>query len=295
MNRFKKTNVILGTAQIINDYGITNSSKKNLKQALNILSTSNKLDIYTYDTSKAYLGAHKSIENFIKKDFSKFNIIEKLNSEDLASYNRESRATHWPWLNDFNSQGGNICLMLHNGLDYLKSDCRKDLQSCKKKGLAQLIGLSVYDPEVLEKCLSYGGFDVVQCPVSIADRRFCNLNIIKKIDKQKVTLHLRSIFLQGLLLKMPIKKIPFLDEYKQIFFKYDSLFPDYEKKILLAIKSVLDDIKASIVVGVESSRQLKTIYKMFKLKKDKYLMADIYKSRKLWSALPKNSIDPRKW
>ena len=66
---------------------------------------------------------------------------------------------------------------------------------------------------------------------------------------------------------------------------------DYEKKILLAIKSVLDDIKASIVVGVESSRQLKTIYKMFKLKKDKYLMADIYKSRKLWSALPKNSID----
>ena len=106
---------------------------------------------------------------------------------------------------------------------------------------------------------------------------------------------MRSIFLQGLLLKMPLKKISFFKEYKEIFLNYENLFPDYEKKILLAIKSVLEDIKASIVVGVESSGQLKTIYRMLKLKKSKYLMSDIHKSRKLWGSLPKQAIDPRKW
>ena len=143
--------------------------------------------------------------------------------------------------------------------------------------------------------MDYGGFDVVQCPISIADRRFCDSRLLKEINKQNVIMNIRSIFLQGLLVKMPVKKFIFSKEYKKIFLEYEHLFPGYEKKILLAIKSVLDDIKASIVVGVESSKQLQTIYKMFKLKKDKHLMTDIYKSRKLWSNLPKNSIDPRKW
>lgn len=291
----KKTPVILGTAQIINNYGITNNHKKTVNQALDILNMSNHLGIFTFDTSKVYLDAHKVIKRFITKDFEKFYIIEKINSNDIAIYNKESRAVHWPWLNKYKLNGGNLCLMLHNGIDYLNKDCRKNLQSCKEKGLTNLIGISVYDPDILNKCLNYGGFDVVQCPVSIADRRFCNTRLLKKINNQNIIINMRSIFLQGLLIKMPVKKISFLREYKKIFVDYENLFPDYEKKILLAIKSVLDDIKASIVVGVESSNQLKTIYKMLKLKKNKYLMADIRKSRKLWSSLPKQAIDPRKW
>jgi aryl-alcohol dehydrogenase-like predicted oxidoreductase len=291
----KNTPVILGTAQIINNYGITNNYKRTVNQALDILNVSNKLGIFTYDTSKVYLDAHKTIETFIKKDFEKFCIIEKLNSNDIAIYDKESRPVHWPWLNTYKLNGGTLCLMLHNGIDYLNKACRKNLQNCKEKGLANFIGISVYDPDILNKCLNYGGFDLVQCPVSIADRRFCNTKLLKKINDQNIIINMRSIFLQGLLLKMPQKKISFFNEYKEIFLNYENLFPDYEKKILLAIKSVLEDIKASIVVGVESSSQLKTIDRMLKLKKNKYLMADIIKSRKLWGSLPKQAIDPRKW
>ena len=48
-------------------------------------------------------------------------------------------------------------------------------------------------------------------------------------------------------------------------------------------------------MGVENKAQLNSIYKMLKLKKSKNLMTDINKSRQLWSNLPNNSIDPRKW
>ena len=78
-------------------------------------------------------------------------------------------------------------------------------------------------------------------------------------------------FWQGLLLNKPIKKFAFFNSFKEIYLEYDKLFPSTEKKILLAIRSVLEDIKSSIVVGVENKAQLNSIYKMLKLKKQKIL------------------------
>ena len=48
----KINNLILGTAQIMNNYGITNNTRKNLEQAINILKEAEKLGIFTYDTSR---------------------------------------------------------------------------------------------------------------------------------------------------------------------------------------------------------------------------------------------------
>lgn len=292
---FKEKNLILGTAQIINNYGITNNTRKNLKQALDVLKESEKLGIFTYDTSPKYLGAHSVLENFIKKDHKNYTIIEKLSSENIKLFNKEKQALHWPWLNKFSIKGGNVCLMLHNGKDYLNKSCRKSLQGCKEQGLANFIGISVYDPEILKKCLKLGGFDIVQYPMSLADRRFYDSSLLKKIRAQNIVMNIRSIFLQGLLLKRPIKRFSFFNNFEEIYQEYEKMFPSNEKKILLAIKSVLEDIKGSIVVGVENSAQLNTIYKMLKLKRSKNLMSDINKSRKLWSTLPTNAIDPRKW
>lgn len=286
--------LILGTAQIINDYGITNKNKKNNIQALTVLKNAKDMGIYTYDTSKIYLKAHKVLESFITKDFNKYTIIEKISSAHAALYNKNNKAVHWDWLNGFNDSGGNICLMLHNGADYLDENCRKDLQDCKKKKLVSFIGISVYDPDILNKCLELGGFDIVQYPLSLADRRFCEPKLLKKIKNQNISVHARSIFLQGLLISEPVKKFSFLREYKKIYHDYDRLFPSQKKKIFLAIKSVLDDIKASIVVGVEDSEQLQTINEMFH-SEQKSFMNDLCKSRKLWASLSKKSLDPRKW
>ena len=292
---FKDKHLILGTAQIMNNYGITNNTKKNLEQAIDVLKEAEKLGIFTYDTSPKYLGAHNVLENFIKNNYNNYTIIEKLSCENIKVFNKEKKAIHWPWLNKFILKGGNICLMLHNGQDYLKKSCRKDLQGCKEQGLVNFIGISVYDPEILKKCLEFGGFDIVQYPLSIADRRFYDSILLKKIKAQNIIMNIRSIFLQGLLLKKPIKKFSFFNNFKEIYLEYEKLFPSIEKKILLAMRSVLEDIKGSIVVGVENKAQLNTIDKMLKLKKTKKLMIDIYKSRKLWSNLPENAIDPRKW
>lgn len=292
---FKEKQLILGTAQIINNYGITNNTKKDLEQAIDVLKEAEKLGIFTYDTSSKYLGAHNVLEKYIKKNYNNYTIIEKLSCQNIKVFNKEKKALHWPWLNKFILKGGNVCLMLHNGQDYLNKSCRKNLQGCKEQGLANFIGISVYDPDVLKKCLEFGGFDIVQYPMSIADRRFYDSILLKKIKAQNIVMNIRSIFLQGLLLNKPIKKFSFFNNFKKIYLEYENLFPSTEKKILLAIRSVLEDIKGSIVVGVENTAQLNTIYEMLKLKQSKSLMTDIYKSRKLWSNLPDNAIDPRKW
>ena len=269
---FEAKNLILGTAQIIDNYGITNNTRKDLAKAINVLKEAEKLGILTYDTSPTYVGAHNVLENFIKKNYNKYTIIEKLSCQNIKVLNKEKKALHWPWLNKFILKGGNICLMLHNGEDYLNKSCRKNLQGCKEKGLANFIGISVYDPDILEKCLEFGGFDIVQYPLSIADRRFYNPILLKKINFQNIVMHVRSVFLQGLLLNKPIKKFAFFNSFKEIYLEYDKLFPSTEKKILLAIRSVLEDIKGSIVVGVENKAQLNSIYKMLKLKKSKKIL-----------------------
>ena len=123
--------------------------------------------------------------------------------------------------------------MLHKGQDYLNKSCRKNLQGCKEQGLVNFIGISVYDPEVLKKCLEFGGFDIVQYPMSIADRRFCDSILLKKIKAQNVVMNIRSIFLQGLLLNKPNKKFSFFNNFMKIYLEYENLFPSTEKKFYL--------------------------------------------------------------
>ena len=48
---------------------------------------------------------------------------------------------------------------------------------------------------------------MIQVPFNILDRRLATKNYLNKIKKKKIQIHVRSIFLQGILLAN-IKKIP---------------------------------------------------------------------------------------
>ena len=142
----------------------------------------------------------------------------------------------------------------------------------KKKGLVKKIGLSSYNIKDLKKYLSKFKFDIVQFPFNVFDQRILQKDIQKFLRNKKVEIHIRSIFLQGLLL-LPRKMIP-----KKFFLKNNAL--DKWFKIInntgmspldLSLNFILKyNFYKKIVIGFDDYLQFKEITKkLLNLKKKK--------------------------
>ena len=125
----------------------------------------------------------------------------------------------------------------------------------------------------------------MQCPYNIFDKRLVDSGLSKLLKLRKVNIHLRSIFLQGLLLReennIPIQ---FKNNYKII--KYYRWIKKNNFSNLKICLSELDKIDyEKIIIGVNDINQLKEI---INFKKYLNLSTDIFKTKNL------KLIDPRK-
>ena len=90
-----------------------------------------------------------------------------------------------------------------------------------KKNIINKFGISIYNPWELNKFKSLKIIDILQVPISIFDRRFLKKNLLKKIKKNNIEIHARSIFLQGLLISN-YKDIPNkFYKWKNVWNKWD--------------------------------------------------------------------------
>ena len=75
------------------------------------------------------------------------------------------------------------------------------LESLKKKKYSKKNWSFSLQHKRIKKSFNVYKFDIVQFPFNIFDNRIENSKYILKLKDQKVELHARSIFLQGLLLE----------------------------------------------------------------------------------------------
>ncbi len=76
------------------------------------------------------------------------------------------------------------------------------LQEARAAGQVQRIGVSLYHPHEAEWLLAKGwDIDLVQVPYNVFDQRFAD--VLPRLAAQGVEVHVRSAFLQGLLLREP--------------------------------------------------------------------------------------------
>lgn len=121
--------------------------------------------------------------------------------------------------------------------------------------------MSVYAPDELERLFAEMRFDVVQAPLSILDRRLSDSGWAQRLQQQGVELHVRSIFLQGLLL-MPIAQRPAkFGRWQALWTKWERWLAEtgltpLEACVRYAL-SVADVDK--VVVGIDSASQLREI------------------------------------
>lgn len=94
-------------------------------------------------------------------------------------------------------------LLLHRPGQLLEQDGAAlygAMRKLKETGVAQKIGVSIYAPGELEELSRQYSFDLVQAPFNLVDRRLHASGWMRRLKDAGVEIHVRSAFLQGLLL-----------------------------------------------------------------------------------------------
>jgi len=283
----KLNKLVIGTAQFGMPYGI-NKKEVNLKDIDNILKFAKKNKINHLDTAPSYQKALKKLSMFSLKEW---NIISKIPSmpKNINDIKGWVNKTFFNTLNTLQIQKINT-ILIHDENDIFNrksgDEFFRSLNELKKDGLIKNIGCSIYTPNKLVKILERYSFDVIQCPYNIFDKRILSPELVEILNKKKVKLHLRSIFLQGLLLKK--KNLPQKFRKNRILKKFNIWVKETKCENISACLGSISKIKFDkLIVGVDNIGQLKEIIKNLKNPIKNQPSFKINENSKL--------IDPRKW
>ena len=199
----------LGTAQFGQHYGIANQSGKVSKEeASRILSLAQERGVDSIDTAMDY-GDSEHVLGQV--GVSRFNVVTKLPAlpDDVADVQAWVNAMVGASLNRLGAPFLYGLLLHRPGQLSGKQGAALSiaLQNVKATGLVRKIGVSIYDPEELESILDALPVDLIQAPFNLIDRRLHTSGWLDRLHDKGVEIHVRSVFLQGLLL-MPPTAVP---------------------------------------------------------------------------------------
>ena len=282
----------LGTAQFGLDYGIANRSGQiKFSDAKNILQLAKQEKIDLIDTAILYGKSEKIIGNIGIIDFKFVSKLPNLprDNENIESWVEDNVQRSLTQLGIKSLYG----LLLHRSENLLGKSGKKLIDALKKikaSGLIKNIGISIYDPSELNKVMHLTKIDIVQAPLNIVDRRLEISGWLSTLHKEKVEIHSRSVFLQGLLL-MPYNKVPSkFDKWSGILKRWSL---NLKKNNLSAVEACLSYPLSltevdRVIVGVDSLDQFKNL---IKISQDSKLKQD-------WSFMISNDqmlINPSNW
>lgn len=259
---------VLGCARFSGKYGINSKSHITIKSLKKIFSDNTKF-IKEIDTAIDYQKANQKLKMINLKKFRVSSKIPRLNLSDkkLELNTIKKIKDHAKFLKIKKFE----ILYLHDPCQVFEKNGFKILQilnSIKKTKLTKKIGISVYNPNELRFLLSKFKPDVVQIPLNIFDRRFLKKNILKSLKRKKISIYLRSLFLQGILLK-DYKTLPkYFQKWEKLFINWEHWVKKKKLKKLEACMSILNILpkKIKIIIGVENDKQLKEIFNSTKIK-----------------------------
>lgn len=259
----------LGTVQFGIDYGVSNTQGQVTPASIaEILAIAKENNIDTLDCAATYGNSEQVLGELEASQH--FNIVTKIpnlknNESSLVPYFNES-------LNKLNRTSVDT-LLLHDVntlLQHPNSDnfCH-ELKQLKSQNKVKRIGVSVYSPQQIEQSIKRLELDIVQAPLNAFDQRVCAKNTVNLFDQHQIKLHIRSVFLQGLLLMENGTWPEYFTPYLSYLTKFDMLSKKLKiSKLTLALAFVVQNslIKPyieKIVVGCCSKKQLEQIIQSY--------------------------------
>jgi aryl-alcohol dehydrogenase-like predicted oxidoreductase len=253
----------IGTVQFGLPYGVANQTGQvSHEEASTILDTAWTAGIDTLDTAIAYGESEKVLGDI---GVEQWNVISKLpavpeESENISSWIQKSVNETLNRLGMPKLRG----LMLHQPQQLLGmhgDEIYKTLIKLKKLKKVEKIGISIYSPDELDVIWPKFQFDLVQGPFNILDRRLYTSGWLTKLNNLGCEVHVRSIFLQGLLLMDDTKRRNLFKRWGPLWELYNNWLHEHATKPLEACLSFVGSYSGidRVVIGVDGLDQLQEI------------------------------------
>ena len=285
MNKTKlKSSIVIGSANFTQKYG-AGSNKINYKEKKKILNLAKKNKIYRIDTAKSYL-VDKNIFKNIDEKFKFFTKVTPDSRWISLEYCQKQLEDHFKIFNNHEVE----TLLFHNVKPLLDKNgikIFKNLEALKKKKYFKKIGLSIYDMNYLNEIILNYNLDVIQCPYNILDKRILSTGYFEKLKSLGIEIHIRSIFLQGLLVNKSFYKLNYFKKWKKYFFEWFKILENNNiKPIDYCLSDLLNYDFDKIIIGINNSENLKEIINFKTIDKNKMINFKISDTK---------LIDPRNW
>ena len=253
----------LGTVQFGLNYGIANrQGQVTINEVRAILNHASVHGIDTLDTAIAYGDSEQRLGEI---GVENWRVVSKLSAvpddcRDMPQWIEDAVKESLQRLKVKSLYG----LLLHRPLQLLEKNGDKlyhALQQLKHDGLVQRIGVSIYDPAELDVLCSRYGLDIVQAPFNILDRRLIDTGWLSRLAEQGTELHVRSVFLQGLLLMTPSERPKKFVRWASLWARWDEWL---EHAGLIPLQACLRYALSfseidKVIIGVDNLKQLNEI------------------------------------
>lgn len=251
----------LGSANFSGTYGLSSESRNNLDFPA-LAMQFNELNLEHMDTASSYGNAEKVIGDFWV-NLSHLKITSKLHSRRCTSV-KEILLSVEESMNDLKISGlwG---LLLHDFPQVnieMVDHIRSALEYLVSSGKVKYFGASVYSQEEVKLVKSFfPQANLFQFPENVCDRRSFGSKYLRENSEKGDLFFVRSIFLQGLLLR---RQGPYQLNLKRAIPKLEQFFNHCDKLQLSPQQVCMDYVKqipwaSGLVVGVDTPSQLTEI------------------------------------
>lgn len=261
----KTSHLVLGTAQFGSNYGVFNKdSNISTPEMEAMLRIAAEHGVTTLDTAPAYGNAEQRLGQF---DLSLFSLVTKLvcplSDKGYQSFDPEQLLTISLQNLGINKVEAVLIHNTHNLNDDQVKMVLGQLSRLKEQGLCNKIGVSVYNPKDVMRLAADNDIDVVQLPTNAIDQRLADDGILAFAQHHSIDLHIRSIFMQGLLLNnyedLPTYFLPWEAQFKS----WAKWLHTHQMSPLEGAFSCVNSYFArginKIIFGANSSEQLKDL------------------------------------
>lgn len=255
--------LVLGTVQFGLNYGITNESgevsDRTMKQMLQL---ANNYGIELFDTAADYGNSQERLGSFSADD-SKRRYVTKF-SLPTSGERPTVENIYLDSMNQLNVETlhGVLFHKLDDFRDPRCSEAIEILRNGRESRAIQRVGVSIYKLSDLELALSlFPDLDILQIPANILDYSLLESAQVQSLKKYGVEVHVRSVFLQGLLLSNPNTLPLYFSELKPILTLLADIARENQKSVLELLLGKMRGHSSidAILVGATTAEELEEI------------------------------------
>ncbi len=159
-------------------------------------------------------------------------------------------------------------ILVHNAEDILVDGgglLVAGMERLRELGKVSKIGVSIYDVGGLDELLRRFTPNLIQLPLSVFDQRLIQSGWLDRLSGLGVEIHVRSVFLQGLLL-MPLDNLPiYFDPIRPLLARWHAAAREQGMSLIQAALAFVRDLPQvdCVLVGVESVSQFQACLQDF--------------------------------